>query len=171
MRGHTAPHGSAACHPSWDLQGGGWRQQQCHLSPLTQDCLECLSDAQHGSAAHSHSNRQQSQHNCLWCGSGQPKVTPTPQEKKTGNLLPPVQKIVFKYENFLFQLHFCIAEASQTARGYQHRHQTYRTTWNTSAAGTVGALKSSASAGRVKLLAPLQAPGSEATGCKGKKMR
>lgn len=55
--------------------------------------------------------------------------------------LPPAQKTVSKYKNFLFQLHFYRVEESQSVPGYQHKHQTYRAILNTPAAGPIRSLK------------------------------
>lgn len=147
-RGHPGSSlWECCCHTlCWGTQRGGWGQQQCCWPACaayhrgTQGCSGWLWDT--------------------WC-SPQPIPTGTGSNTNTAardvaacnqkwhqrtrkdwkSLLPPAQKTVFEYKNFLFRLHFYIVEASQTAPGYQHKHQTYRALLNAPAAGPTRSLK------------------------------
>lgn len=85
----------------------------CHRG--TRGCLGWLSDTRHGSVSIPMGTGSKA--NTAACGVAVGNQdTPTHQEKNDRkSLLPPVQKTIFMYKNFLFQLHFYIVEASQTA--------------------------------------------------------
>lgn len=127
-----APCGSTARAPSKGGRGpvASPAPVICHRGSW--GCFGWLWDTWQGFAAPSLRNQRQSHRSRSWCGNR--------ELKGWKSLSPPLQETVFKYKNFLFQLHFYPAEASPAAWGCQHKHQTCGAALGASAAAPVTAM-------------------------------